>query len=207
MDRRPRRFVPGSEDLEGRALLSGTAASTPAQVAATQTQTQTPRTAPVVTASTPAGVPGTLEQKQQRIDRLPFYLNSISNGRFIPPATVARLQAELRTIIGQLRRPPRPVVEAFNVQLRSALPYQTLRVQDARALNNSFGRVLQAAGATPAATQRLKAAMNELAQNDANSPQPVRLAVNDYALVLQTALGVGQPIQKAPAPATPPRTR
>ena len=41
--------------------------------------------------------------------------------------------------------------------------------------------------------------MSELTRADTNGPNPVMLATNDYALVLQTALGVGRPIQ-APAP-------
>ena len=41
--------------------------------------------------------------------------------------------------------------------------------------------------------------MSELIQADTNGPNPVMVATNDYALVLQTALGVGRPIQ-APAP-------
>lgn len=213
MERRPRRFRPGQDALEPRALLSGiTPQAAEMSTMGTPTPGSRPRAAtPGGTAAAqsqaPVGIPATLEQKLQRVDRLPAYLDTIAPDRVLPVPIITQLQADLRTIIGQLRRPPRGVVEGFNIQLRSALPYQNLRPEDARALNNAFGNVLKAAGATDAATERLKASMNALAHADANSPQAVRLATNDYALVLQTALGIGQPIQGVPATPVPRNVR
>ena len=42
--------------------------------------------------------------------------------------------------------------------------------------------------------------MSKLAQVDANSPNPVFLATNDYSVILQTSLAVGHPIAQPDVP-------
>src|SRR5206468_1476635 len=84
--------------------------------------------------------------------------------------------------------------------LRHAFPYETLSPANARYLNNSFGNVLNKAGATSAQEASLRADMNAIAKVDSQSTDPTFLVANDYSLVLQTALSVGRPI---PTPTRP----
>ncbi len=184
MERRHRQvqFVPSSEGLEGRALLS---------VASPAAQRATTIRAAVVTPLDPS-LPNTIAQKNQRVDRLPFYLNKLQPGRNLPPATIATLQDNLRSIIGQLRPPPRADLEAFNVELRNAMPYLYIRPEDAAGLNRTFGNVLLAAGATQDQTVRLQGDLDELTRANSEEPKSVFLTTNDYSLILQTALGVGK---------------
>jgi hypothetical protein len=181
MDRR--RFAPSPDGLEGRMLLS----------------TARPASATVTAQAPVANLSSTLQEKQLRIERLPYFLQTLQPGRVLPGAAVARLQADLNTIVARLQPPPSGVIDAFNLGLREVLPNASLSTEDARNLNVLFGNVLAAAGAPPQAVENLQDDMSELIQADTNGPNPVMLATNDYALVLQTALGVGRPIQ-APAP-------
>ena len=182
MDRR--RFAPSPDGLEGRMLLS----------------TARPASATISAQASVANLSSTLQEKQLRIERLPYFLQTLQPGRVLPGAAIARLQADLNTIVARLQPPPSGVLDAFNLGLREDLPNASLSTEDARTLNVLFGNVLAAAGAPPQAVANLQDDMSELIHADTNGPNPVMLATNDYALVLQTALGVGRPIQ---APATP----
>jgi hypothetical protein len=181
MDRCQRRFIPSPEGLEGRALLSlfggSQAATTPAPT-----------------------VSSTIQQRTQRIDRLPFFLQGIDRRRSLPDDVIARIQQNLREIEGRLHNAAEPVVRDFNLELRRVGANASLSLADAQALNLSFGRVLESAGASPQAVAALQADLNDLARTDANDIQPVVLATNDYALILQTALGIGRPIRRPAAP-------
>ncbi len=181
MDRR--RFAPSPDGLEGRMLLS------------------TARPASAITAAQApvANLSSTLREKELRIERLPYFLQTLQPGRILPGATITRLQADMNTIVARLQPPPSGVLDAFNLGLREVLPKASLSSEDARTLNILFGDVLAAAGASPRSVANLQNDMSELIQADTNGPDPVKLATNDYALVIQTALGVGRPIQ-APAP-------
>ena len=76
MDRR--RFVPSPEGLENRALLtSGLFGSAPSN------------------GNPSADVPATFRIKEQRIERLPHFLELIRSGRYLPPDTIKQLQADL----------------------------------------------------------------------------------------------------------------
>jgi hypothetical protein len=177
MDRR--RFVPSTEGLEGRALLASSFFGS------------------ISKSSNPAAdVPMTFKIKTQRIERLPHYMELIRSGRFLPPDTIKKLQADLLAVTTKLHAPGSDPLNGFNARLRTVLPSSSLSVGDAAGLSHSFTTVLEAAGANPTQVQNLKDDMNALAQNDVNSPQPVFLATNDYTIVLQTILGIGRPIRR-----------
>lgn len=180
MDRR--RFVPSSDGLEGRTMLSTLGIN----------QTTTPNLA-LTQPNTPA-------QKAVRIERLPFFLRSLQPGRFLPTSVLTPLQRDMTAVEGQLHSPPSPALEAFNIVVRDVTPHATLSSEDARKLNESFGKVLQAAGATPQAEANLKADLNAIARIDANDVNPVILATNDYSVILQTTLAIGRPIRTPAAP-------
>src|SRR6478672_4222056 len=112
MDRR--RFVPAAEGLEGRQLqatLFGQGLQSTAAAA--------PNTA------------DTIEQKQLRVEHLPFYLDQFDTKRFLPADTIAKLQAELNSLVGALHKSPPAPLNAFNGAVRDALPRVNLSSGDA----------------------------------------------------------------------------
>jgi hypothetical protein len=181
MDRR--RFVPSTEGLEGRAMLSVFG-----------------NTLTTTTTNTSQNLPQTFQEKERRIDRLPSYMEKLQPGRFLPADVTAPLQTDLRAIAARLHPPGSAVLDGFNSRLRDVIPSPSLGVSEAKTLNRAFGVVLAHAGATPQQVENLQNDMNALARVDAKSSQPVFLATNDYTLVLQTALGVGRPIRRPGVP-------
>jgi hypothetical protein len=177
MDRR--RFVPSAEGLEGRALL-----------ATSLFGTKPPGSNPI------SEVPATFVLKEHRVAQLPHYMEGIRSGRFLPPATIKKLQADLLAVTTKLHAPGSAVLDGFNSRLRAVVSKISLSADAARGLNFSFNQVVKAAGGTPEAVANLSDDMNALARNDSNSPQPVFLATNDYTMVLQTILGIGRPIRR-----------
>jgi hypothetical protein len=188
MDRR--RFIPRSEGMETRMMLSTTPNSS------------------VFGALTPASgqvLPITIQDKLLRIERLPGSLRTLSPNRFLPKDVISEVQAGLTSMVSTLHPAPSSVLSAYNYAMRDIVSRPSLRPQDARVMNNAFISVLQASGATPEAITQVATAMNTLVtQVDTASIQPVFLATNDYAMVLQLAQVVGQPM---PAPAIPTITK
>ena len=174
MDRR--RFVPSTDGLEGRLLMAVTAASKSSNAL------------------------NTLGDKTARIDRLPQALESIEFGRNLPMPVVRAIQADIIATRGQLHSPGKPELDAFNLEVRHALSKSSLGQTTTVALTALFGRALESAGDTPAQIAQLEFDTNSLIKSDSASSDPVRLGANDYAFILQTALGIGRPII---TPATP----
>jgi hypothetical protein len=179
MDRR--RFVPSSDDLETRKLMSNFGLGSKLLANANESA----NTAPL---------------KQLRIDRLPQYLLRVQRGRVIPREVVQNLQEDLKSIEAKLHAPPSAVLQNFNEQLRPALDAQSLSIQTAAALNQRFGQVLEHSGASPEIVAKFKADMNSLAKVDSAGINPSMTAASDYALLTQMAMGVGTPL---PAPGAP----
>lgn len=218
MERRLRRYVPGSEGLEGRRLLSSAqlVAAPPAEVASIATTGEVdPDTAsarPVSTATAaqqrqgPASRPLTPAQEQarqelietrlQRIDRLPAFLRLLDPGRPLPEEAVSVIQQELRGFVTRLRPPAGPIAEGFVDLLRDAISEASVKPETVAGLNAGTAALLGSAGASEQSIDRITGAMTELARTAAGSRQPVVVLTNDYALVLQTALGVGRPISR-----------
>ena len=185
MDRR--RFVPASEGLEQRALLP----------------TTTPNLANIFgfQVSTNLNVPITFEQKELRVEHLPYYLGKIRPGRFLPEAELKEIKSDLFQFISQLHKPATAALNNFNYGLRPLFSKQSITAAEVNTLNNNFGSVLTAATASPSVVNSLKSAVFQLAtQVNTASPQPAFLATNDYSLILQTALSIGRPM---PSPIIP----
>ena len=191
MDRR--RFVPSPEGLEGRALLSLFGHSTPAQ-------TTSKTTSLFGTSTANDNIPVTFRQKELRVDHVPYYLERIRPGRFLPNDTLTQLQTDLRAVTGTLHWPGPKGLEEFNHVQREISGNSSLSATDAHTLSRSFGAAVKATGATPGEVTNLQADLNDLTRVDTNSPQPTFLATNDYALVLETILGIGRPIQRPTTP-------
>ena len=185
MDRR--RFIPSSEGLENRALLTST----------------TPNLSNIFgfQVSTNLNIPITYEQKVQRVEHLPYYLSKILPGRFLPEAEMKQIQGDLFQFISKLHKPATAALDQYNYSLRPIVNKQSITAADVNVLNNQFGSVLNAASASPSVIDSLKSTVYQLAsQVDTASPQPAYLATNDYSLILQTALAIGRPM---PSPILP----
>ena len=176
MERRRRqlKFVPISDELEPIQLLSTLLPGTKTTTATTTSL-------------------NTLAQKQQRIERLPYYLNQIYPGLTIPTSVTAPLQADLNSIIGRLTPPGTNNLSAFNVELRKGQGTASISRQAAQTLNAAFGSVLTSAKATSTEVASLQADMQALTKYNVGTPAPGFITTNVYSTVLQTALGVGKP--------------
>ncbi len=185
MDRR--RHIPSSESLEGRQLLS--AASTALAVGTVPAGVQVDGGAPAQQ---------TIAAKRQHIQNLPYFVGLIHRNNAVPQPTVENIQKDLNSFVAGLHRGNSHDVAAFNLDLRRAQPYLTIRPQDAAALNRDFGAVLINAGAPPAVVADLQAQMTQLANFDSQpgtTPSGSSIAAtNDYATILQLALGSGRPL-------------
>jgi hypothetical protein len=183
MDRR--RFVPSSEGLEGRALQTAFNVN---NIFGFQ-------------ASANLNVPITFQQKSLRIQHLPFYLEKISPGRFLPKAEIEQIQGALFNMVDGIHKPPSKVLDNFNYQLRKVVPKQSLTAGNLHLLNRGVAAVLRSAAAPQSSIDGISSALFTLtSQIDTASVMPVYLATNDSTLVLQTALAIGRPM---PPPTLP----
>ncbi len=183
MDRRRRTgFRPSIDDLEARQVM--TTLFTP--------------TVPKL----PQGVSlATNQQKLTRIERLPYFLQALDRNRPLPLDLVTQIQSDLTALKGKLHQPPSALLEAFNKELRSLISEGSVRATDAARLNAIFGEVLLKAGTEPKIAASLQSSLTTLTQLDISAgDKPTSLVANDYATVLQTALGVGRPLRAPTVP-------
>lgn len=172
MDRR--RFLPSADALEARMVLSGLNHS-----------------------SVPLA---NLHQKTVRIENLGKVLNSLQPHRIVPTDIVAAIQTDLRALVGRLDPAAPATLTAAENQFRSTLATASISTADAAGLRATFRNAVQSTGAKQAVLDDLVANTDKLVQLDSTGRNPAMLAANDYAVVLQTVLGVGRPITKPAAP-------
>ena len=178
MDRR--RFAPSAEGLEDRGLLSTILGTTSTQ--------------------RPHNVPVSYLTKTDRIKNLPYFLEQYHQDRAIPHVITAGIQADLTAIRGKLHDPSSIKLNEFNQAERQAIPTASLSTASSLGLQHTFDTALESAGATATQINSLQADMNRLVQVDSTQQNPTFVAANDYAVILEVALGVGRPIH---TPATP----
>ncbi len=172
-----RRFVPSSEGLEGRALMASANSLFGLQVANN------------------LNVPITYEQKALRIERLPYYLEQIRPGRFIPKAEVEQIQNGLFTMMDSISKPPSAALDNFNYQLRKVVDKDSLSAGAIAVLNHGVSAVLRSANTPEAANTAISNGLLTLtSQVDTASVEPAFLGSNDNTLVLETALAIGRPM-------------
>jgi hypothetical protein len=182
MDRR--RFVPSADGLEVRTLLATNLNS----LFGLQVNSN-------------LNIPITYQQRELRIARLPYYLEQIRPGRFLPKPEIKQIQDSLFGMLDVIHRPPTQGLNNFNYSLRKVVSKESLSSTDINRLDQTFTGVLNSARTPPAAVAGLRSALYQLtSQIDTNSVLPVTLATNDYTLVLETALAVGRPM---PSPTLP----
>ena len=153
MDRR--RFVPSADGLEGRALLSLFGGG---------------QTASAALATSLQNLPANIPEKMKRIENLPYFIDLFQPGRYIPPQTMANIQADLVEVAANLHLPPSEYIKGFNINLRHTLPHNTLGPDTAKILNHSLSVVLVQAGTDPTIVQSLSNDMNQFALVDSKSP-------------------------------------
>ncbi len=193
MDRR--RFLPASEGMESRALMTA--------LFPTSSYTHQSGINSIFgyQLTSNVNIPITFQQKELRVEHLPFYIEQIRPGRFLPPAELKAIQSDLLQIISTIHKPTTDSLNNYNASLRPIVGKQSITAADAKTLNNNFGSVLTAASASPQLVDSLKSSIYKLVtQVDTASPQPAYLATNDYSLILQTALSIGRPM---PPPSLP----
>jgi hypothetical protein len=175
MDRR--RYVPSTEGLEGRDLMTAV------------------NTLFGISVSTNLNIPITLQQKELRIEHLPFYLEQVNPGRFLPKPEVKEIQSALLNMIDSIDKPRITALNNFNYQLRGVVSKQSLSASDIALLNHGVSAVLASAHAPQSSIDGISNGLFTLtSQVDTASAQPVFLGTNDNTLVLQTALAIGRPM-------------
>jgi len=183
MDRR--RYVPSSESLEGRALQAAVNPFNPFGAQVTSN----------------LNIPISYQQKALRIERLPYYLEKIRPGRFIPKAETDEIKDALFNMMDAIHRPPPAALNRYNYELRPVVSKESLSASDIHRLNFSFDAVLRSAATPALSADTMSAALFQMvSQVDTASPLPIYLGTNDYSLVLQTALAIGRPM---PSPTVP----
>lgn len=183
MERNRRRFVPGTDSLEGRQLLASfNSFGVPASL--TQNNVQPP----------------SVIARTFKIERLPRFFLSVNRDRYLPGDAVAALQQDLRDLQGRIGSPSDDSKQFLQEKLRGVLSGASLSTADIAGLNQATGAILRTAGAPEPLVDRFVADLTALAQVDTKSPQPSILAANDYSIVIQTALAVGKPLRTPPAP-------
>jgi hypothetical protein len=178
-----RRYVPSTEGLETRELMAGVNTLFGIQV------------------TTNLNVPITLQQKEKRIEHLPYYLEQINPGRFLPKTEIQDIQSNLFNMIDSIDKPHTDALNNFNYQLRKVVGKQSLTAGDISLLNHGVSAVLTSAKAPQNSINGISNALFTLtSQVDTASVLPVVLGTNDNTMVLQTALAIGRPM---PPPTLP----
>jgi hypothetical protein len=190
MDRRSRRFVPSSEGLEGRQLLSTAPVNPITGVSAN----------PVANAPTGVQIDGsaaagqTIEAKRHRIQNLPFFIGLLNKDGVVPQPAVQNIQSDLDSLVGQLHQANPSLASSFNLDIRKAERYEHITPISAAALNRDFGAVLVSAGANPETVADLQTQMTQLVDFDSTKGNSTITATNDYAIVLELAVESGRPL-------------
>ncbi|MEW4568667.1 hypothetical protein AB1L88_12450 [Tautonia sp. JC769] len=209
MDRRRRRFVPGSEGLERRQLLSTVEvvnAAAPVVSTAEAGQAANRPQGPRARAEAQAlaqeqamqeSREEVIQMRLQRIERLPNFLQLLDPNRELPTEAIAAIQVELVGLVGQLRPPAEPIAEGFIDQLRNAIAQSSVKPETVASMNYATNRLLASAGASERTITVITDGLTALARSASGSNRPVPVMTNDYALVVQTAMGVGRPISRA----------
>jgi hypothetical protein len=190
MDRRSRRFIPSSEGLEGRQLLSGAPVSP-----VTSTLTNPASTAPTGAQVDGSGaVQQTIEAKRHHITNLPFFIGMLNKDGAVPQPTVQNIQNDLNSFVASLQAGNSSLVSSFNLDIRKADAYENITPISSQSLNRDFGAILVSTGVPAGTVTDLQNQLNDLVQFDTTQPNSTIVATNDYATVLELAQGSGRPL-------------
>ncbi len=205
MDRRSRQYVPSSEGLEGRQLLTSTAGLAPASAGAIGVGNNSINPyAGSVGANIQLDGGGAAQQTVQaqihHIHNLPYFIGLLNKDGYVPQPAVANIQNDLLTFVASLQPGDPHLVSSFNLDLRKALSYENITPKSNAALNRDFGAVLYSAGVPQATVADLQKQLNTLIEYDSTQVGSTIAATNDYGTVLQLALQSGRPLTYPDAP-------
>ncbi|HEY2158525.1 MAG TPA: hypothetical protein VGH33_23040 [Isosphaeraceae bacterium] len=142
----------------------------------------------------------TIAIKRQRINNLPFILQSYEPRRALPPSVMAPIQDDLRQLISLIHNPGQRVLLQFNREIRALDNTKHFTHEQAQELIHAFQIELAASGTSIPLRQKFVADVTKLAAVDAGGPEPAFQLTNDMAIIAQITQVVGQPM---PAPAPP----
>lgn len=151
--------------------------------------------------STQVDEPPTIPVKRQRINNLPFILQSYEPTRALPPSVMAPIQNDLRALISLIHNPGQKVLLQFNRVIRSVDHTKHFSAAQAEQLVHAFDVELAASGTDIPLRQKFSDDMRALAKLDAGGPQPGFQLNNDFAIIAQITQSVGQPLPAPHAPA------
>lgn len=193
MDRRNRRFVPSSEGLEGRQLLSiatqilngpnASVGGNPYVNAAPGVQLE---------GSAPAQM--TIEAKRHRIENLPYFIGALNKDGYVPQPTTEFIQEDLYTLVAELHEAKSSLASTFNLDLRKAQSYENITPISAADLNRDFGAVLISSGAPASTVANLQEQLKQLIDYDSTQVGSTIAATNDESMILQIAQIIGRPL-------------
>ena len=188
MDRR--RYVPAPEGLEVRTMLSTTGGSFNLfgnSVNSAQS------------------MPITFQQKELRIQKMPYNLRALQPNRYLPPDTIHQIQLGLNQIMSQMSAPVPQALTNYNLLLRHIVFNSSISASNVQSLNHAFTAVMNSGHTPEPGLTTLVSSVNQLvSQVDTASVQPTFLATNDSAYLLQLATVIGQ---QMPAPRAPTITK
>ena len=183
-----RRFVPSSESLEVRAMLTTTATGSALNIfGGSSSATQS--------------LPITFQQKEMRIEKMPNNLCALQPDRFLPDDTIHQIQLGLNQIMSEAAPANPQALTNYNRALRRIVFNSSLSTGAASLLNHGFAGSLKSAHTPDPGFTTLTTAVDQLVTKvDTASINPVFLATNDSSYLLQLALVIGQ---QMPAPRAP----
>jgi hypothetical protein len=144
--------------------------------------------------------PPNIPTKRQRVNNLPFILQSYEPTRALPPSVMVPIQDDLRQLLSLIHNPGQKVLLQFNRVIRSLDDTKHFSKAQAQELIHAFDVELAASSVAIPLRQKFSADMTALAAVDATGPQPTFQLTNDFAIVAQVTQSVGQPL---PAPVAP----
>jgi hypothetical protein len=197
MDRRSRQYVPSTDGLEPRQLLSTAAAPNVAAIGANP-YSSAPNGVQIEGG---APVQQTIQAKLHMIQNLPYFIGMLNKDGFVPQPTTQNIQQDVTKLVASLHQADSSAVSTFNLDLRRAQKYENITPQSNAALNRDFGAVLVSAGAPADVVADLQVQEKALIQYDATQVGSTIAATNDYSLVLQLAQTVGRPLVYPNVPA------
>jgi hypothetical protein len=184
------------QGLEDRQLMSTT--SSPVASAVANPASSAPSGVQIDEASP---VQQTIEAKRHRIRNLPFFIGMLNKDGVVPQPTVQNIQNDLNILVAKLHQGNSSLISAFNLDLRKAEAYENITPDSQEALNRDFGAALIAAGAPAGITADLQKQLTQLIDYDSTQVGSTIAATNDYAIVLELALGIGRPLVYPDVPA------
>jgi hypothetical protein len=150
--------------------------------------------------TTQVDAPATIPLKRQRINNLPFIMQSYEPSRALPPSVVVPIQDDLRALLSLIHNPGQKVLLKFNREIRALNATKHFSADQAEGLIHAFDIELNASGTDVALRKKFTEDMRALAKLDAGGPEPGFQLTNDFAIIAQITQSVGQPL---PAPQPP----